>query len=106
MDHEENPYPSREIKKTLSAQTNLSISDISTWFNNERTRIKRATKKVSSKRMFKNDKDILNNFYHNVNKYPNNNELESLSEMTGLTINKIIYWFKTKHRSLIEEIDL
>ena len=74
LDHEENPYPTREIKRTLSAQANLSISEITRWLNNERFRLKRATKKVSSKRMLKKDKDLLNNFYNNVNKYPNNNE--------------------------------
>ena len=100
LNNNQNPYPSREIKRSLSQQTNLSISDITKWFENERKRIKRRLKQKTSKRIVKKNKDILNDFYDGVNKYPNRNELEILSEKTGLTVKRIIYWFKTKHRSL------
>lgn len=100
LNNYENPYPSREIKRSLSVEANLSIKDISKWFSNERKRIKRAIKNKSSKRIVKKNKDILNSFFNHVNKYPNENELEMLSEQTGLTVKKIIYLFKTKHRNL------
>jgi hypothetical protein len=100
MNHYDNPYPSGEIKRSLSLDTNLSINDISKWFDKERRKIKRAKESKSSRRIVKKTKDILNNFYKNVNKYPNRNELETLSEQTGLTVEKIIFWFKTKHRSI------
>lgn len=62
--------------------------------------MKRAKKIKTSQRILKKNKDLLNNFYHHVNKYPNRNQMEILSEQTGLSVKKIIYWFKTKHRDI------
>ena len=49
MNHYDNPYPSGEIKRSLSLDTNLSINDISKWFDKERRKIKRAKKSKTSK---------------------------------------------------------
>jgi hypothetical protein len=99
LENHENPYPSRQVKKRLSLEANLSVEDVTKWFEKERKKIKRS-KKNKSQRILKKNKDISNNFYNHVDKYTNRIQMEILSEQTGLSVKKIIKWFSTKHQIL------
>ncbi|VDO11354.1 unnamed protein product [Rodentolepis nana] len=42
-DHRDHPYPTRAQKTALALATNLSLSQVSTWFANARRRLKKET---------------------------------------------------------------
>ncbi|VUZ49399.1 unnamed protein product [Hymenolepis diminuta] len=42
-DHRDHPYPTRAEKTALALTTNLSLSQVSTWFANARRRLKKET---------------------------------------------------------------
>ena len=95
-----NPYASKLTKKELAKQTGLTIKQISKWLNDQRARNKKKEcqeKKRKFKKILLKNKNILKNFFRNVNAHPTEFEVKELSKLTGLTKKKIKYWFSLKN---------
>ena len=84
-----NPYISKEEKKKLSEQTELSPKTISTWLSNKRMIKKR--KNTSSNA----SKEILNTYFLKHN-YIDDEKLNELSLMTKIPPRKILNFFRNR----------
>uniref|UniRef100_A0A914I5V5 Homeobox domain-containing protein n=1 Tax=Globodera rostochiensis TaxID=31243 RepID=A0A914I5V5_GLORO len=56
-DHRKNPYPTKADKVTLAVITNMTMTQVSTWFANARRRLKKENKMTWSPRNRPNDED-------------------------------------------------
>ena len=81
-----NTYPSQNQKRELAETLNLSLPQVSNWFKNRRNR--KRTYNLSIQK-----KCLLLNFFKKINKNPNINQIENLTEQTGLSDKKIRSWF-------------
>ena len=40
--------------------------------------------------------EIMNNFFHNISKYPDKSQKNQLSEQLGITVSQVSIWFNNK----------
>lgn len=87
------PYASRKQKIELAERTSLSISQVSNWLLNKRKRFKKKKFKTSSNRLSTKAKLTLSEYFMNISKRPDEDEIAILSIKTGLDIKRITTWF-------------
>ncbi|CAF0923775.1 unnamed protein product [Brachionus calyciflorus] len=97
----ENPYPTFKTKTELCEKTQLSLKKVDAWFTWKRVQLKRARMKENDFSIEK--KNILRNFFLNVNEKPNQLQIKELSEQLELPQKKIYRWF-TYQRSQKKKI--
>jgi hypothetical protein len=81
------PYPCTTTKKELALKTNLSIDQIKWWFTRYRRKILNQKDNYKYNLLSKQNKTILESSYSS-NPHPNNNEIQTITEMTGLSEKK------------------
>ncbi len=87
--NEDDPYPSSLKKAYFAEQTNLTKAQIARWF------LKRRKNKINANdnRLSIKQKLVLKDYFNNINKSPNNQNMLLLSKKTGISIKRISSWF-------------
>ena len=86
--NEDDPYPSSLKKAYFAEQTNLTKAQIARWF------LKRRKNKINANdnRLSIKQKLVLKDYFNNINKSPNNQNMLLLSKKTGISIKRISSW--------------
>jgi hypothetical protein len=85
----------------LASKTNLSTRQVSFWIYNrsKKDKMKDKINMQNSKRIGKENKKILTNYFNDTNSSPSGIEIALLANETNLSQRKIKYWFEKKRIS-------
>lgn len=94
-EYNENKYPNNKKIKEIALQTKLTILQVNKWFNDRRARLKHTkTTKIPTHAV-----NQLIKFY-NKNKYPNADEIKTLSNEVQVPHEQIFNWFRSRRHKL------
>ncbi|CAF1103441.1 unnamed protein product, partial [Brachionus calyciflorus] len=88
-----NPYPPLGTKIEFSEECNLTLKQIESWFASKRSQLKRKYEVKKLNEFSSEKKNILRDFFLNIDQKPNKIQIKELAEQLATSEKKISKWF-------------